>query len=264
MPSELKVIVLLVCLYFICKWVLSKIISDEIKGFENNFWPHNKKCAYISTWDDYKNIDSYEYIAKYANEYDIPITMFIDNLNDDKINQRYVKLLSHGNDIQSHTQSHPYIRKLNTADAQSEYINSKKNIKNKFGDKYGDFLAYPFGEIPYDRKVIDSVRNTYIASRSIKQGLVGIGSNTQELNCIEIEDPDLNKKMDEAILKKAILITYGHGVKGIGGYSPVDKDILLKHFEYIHKNRNDIWFTTLPELFSYLKLKNRINGIIIS
>ena len=156
--------------------------------------------------------------------------------------------------------THPEIRKIKSKEAILELTESQKNIKRIFGNQYGDFLAYPYGDIPCEKNVIDVLKKTYKCARTTKPGFVGKGSYLYELPTISVTHPRLNKKVEKSIKNNNIIIVYGHGIKDIGGSDPIKLKEFKEHVRFLHKNRDDIWFTTFPKLFDYLVKQNRIKG----
>ena len=249
----LKAIILVITITLITLVIYFPKEYYVTKGFT---YPNNKKAAYISSWDDTSNISSFEKIANITNPKNIPLTLFIStkHLNDSNIN-RYKKLLRNNNVIESHTVSHVK-SKYND---NSEYIESQKQIQQLFGNKYGKTICYPFGKYPSNKETQNIINKIYLAGRSIKYGCMKKDSNLYRLPVIPIEKMNTDI-IEEAILNNYTIITYGHGIKGIGGWIPIEEDKFKCHIKELCKYKNDIWFTTLPELMLYLKRTKQINN----
>lgn len=69
-------------------------------------------------------------------------------------------LYKHGNEIGSHTHTHPHLTEISEHDLEYE-LRKSRALLDSFGCKT---LAYPFGEC--NRKVIDNAKRYYVAARS--------------------------------------------------------------------------------------------------
>lgn len=212
-------------------------------------YPNGKKMAYVSTWDDYHNIDDFIRLSKMNEDLQVPITMFIDTMNLDETYVAKLNTLIHPNGIntiESHSITHP----LNPNNS-TEYTHSKIDIQNLFGDKYGTTYAYPYGNLPDN---MTAVRNTYIAARTCEYGYVN-STDMHLLNSMPIE------RLQDSHIKKAMkhnyaIITIGHGLDD--GWRPISEKNYKKHLKFLKKYSDKIWFTTLPDFISYLKLTGQV------
>jgi len=244
--------------------------------------------AYISTWDDIYNIDSFNYIIRLCKKknIDIPLTIFIETYplyketvinneeclknkayenklwNKDNYIEKYKSLLKDSNHtIESHSITHlwpvTYLGKRGGISESFEYIESQKMIRDIFGSNYAKTLCYPKGQIPSNTNIKKIIKQNYIAARSGRRGFFKKGDDLMVLKCYPIEKVK-DKIIRTAIQKGYVLITYGHGIKGIGGWHPIGRTRLLEVFGSLYNYKSDIWFTTLPTLIEYLKKTKQI------
>ncbi len=220
------------------------------KDNETFCFPNKKKMAYISSWDDTKNINSFLYIIDICKQLNlqIPLTMFLNTNGLNKMNIiKYKSILTDKiqHVIESHSVSHP-----ENPDTDIEYTKSQEIIRDIFGLKYAKTYCYPYGTISNKSKIKDIIKNTYIGARTTKTGYFN-KKDMYDLPCIPIEKINENNII-KAINNNKAIITYGHGIKGISGWNPIDKTLFESHLNILSKYKDDIWFTTLPEFIEYL------------
>ena len=88
---------LCIVLFTVCFCVILFVVVSYRKSPYMSFvYPDNKQMAYISTWDDYHNIDDYIKLSK-MNEGIVPLTMFIDTMN---LDENYISKIEHPDSIQ--------------------------------------------------------------------------------------------------------------------------------------------------------------------
>ena len=56
------------------------------------------------------------------------------------------------------------------------------------------------------------------------------------------------------------MVTYGHGIRGIGGWNPVGLSKFKAHVQEIAQHKDDIWFTSFANLVSYLRDTNQFHN----
>lgn len=208
-------------------------------------YPNEKQMAYVSTWDDYHNIDDFIKLSE-MNEGLVPLTMFIDTMKLDKEYIAKLNTLIPFNTIESHSFSHPL-----DPNNETEYIQSQIDIQRLFGQQYGTIYAYPYGNIPDN---MTTVRKTYLAARTCEYGFV----NTTDMHLLNSMPIEKLKEQDiiEAINNNYALITIGHGLED--GWRPISVKNYKTHFSYLKKHSGKIWFTTLPDFVSYLHSTKQI------
>ena len=249
---------------FIIIIILIIVIFNHLKNLSEKYnYPDGKKMAYISTWDDTQNIESYIRIDKLCKEMNlaIPLTLNVSSaptdqygidLTQDVIN-KYKVLLNEpiGHTVESHSVSHP-----RDSENPEEYTQSQKTLKRIFGNQYAKTYCFPYGKDPLKQSTIDIVKKHYIAARDIDRGYFN-SNQLYSLHCFPIEE------ITESDIKTAIdgnktLITYGHGITEIGGWNPISEKDFIKHLKILKKYESDIWFVTLPKFIEYLRDTNQL------
>ncbi len=90
--------------YFLhCNFCVSLYILVSKKPSYMSFtYPNEKQMSYVSTWDDYHNIDDFIKLSE-LNEGLVPLTMFIDTIKLDKKYIAKLNTLIPFNTIESHS-----------------------------------------------------------------------------------------------------------------------------------------------------------------
>ena len=217
--------------------------------------------AYVSTWDDTGNILSHLELVKMMKEefsLQFPLTTFVNSghFNASRIDA-FKRLLSRGagDRLESHTVNHNHLDKIDP------YIEDQAWIRKTFGCEHASTLSYPHGHIPTSRATRIHLRTMYQGARTIAFGLYDQTSHDEMyLPCVEIQSVT-REILDKAMLRGAAVITYGHGISGgdwASGWHPVHLDKMRRHLKDLSVLRDQIWFTTLPELLSYLRKTGQI------
>ncbi len=139
-----------------------------------------------------------------------------------------------------------------------EYTVSQRYIQDTFGCAHGTTLTYPHGKTPTTAEIRNLVAQHYTAARSTSQGLFTPKSDLYKLPCIIIEGMS-RQHIEKAVASGAVLIAYGHGVQGFSGWNPVPQYRLRQHIQDLKALRDDIWFTTLPEVVAYLRQTKQVS-----
>ena len=71
------------------------------------------------------------------------------------------------------------------------------------------------------------------------------------------------KKMNNKIVEKAIdeglvMLPYGHGIEGVSGFNPINRERFANHVKSLMYYKKDIWFTTFKQLILYLRKTGQI------
>jgi hypothetical protein len=220
------------------------------KGF---IFPNNKRMVYISSWDDednYKTMNRIILLTKKIN-LKLPLTIFAHTKP--MTYERWVNVINNKiHSIESHSESHP-----DNPDNAKEYIDSQKKIKELFGKSHGLSYAYPHGLPSKKKKIINLIKKLYISARGTKIGYFKKGDNIYNLNGFPIEKVNYSN-LKTAMDYNLVLITYGHGIKGISGWNPIPENKFIEHLKLLKKYESQIWFVTLSNLIKYLKKTKQI------
>jgi len=266
----LKFSIIIICILGAVAFILNFTTTPSINRKEEKYsskikFPNrNIKMAYISTWDDTQNIDSYIRIDKLCKERNLamPLTLFISSAPKccgsvlqltPEVIDKYKTLLNGPvkHTIESHGVTHsgdPHI--------PHEYIQSQKDLRKIFGEQYAKTFCFPFGNDPNKKNIINILKKHYLAARDVDKGFVDI-KKLYDLDCFQVE------KIEEKHIKKAIkhnyaMISYGHGIKEIGGWNPISEKDFIKHLKILKKYESNIWFVTLPDFIEFLKKSGQI------
>ena len=209
--------------------------------------------AYISSWDDegnYKSMNEIILLNKKLN-LKLPLTIFAHTKP--MTYDRWRNVINNKiHNIESHSESHP-----DNPDNSKEYINSQKKIKNLFGSNHGLSYAYPHGMPSKKKEIINLIKKLYISARGTSIGYFKKGDDIYNLKGFPIEKVS-HSNLEIAINYNLVLITYGHGIKGISGWNPIPKEKLIAHFKLLKQYEKSIWFVTLSDLIKYLKKTKQI------
>lgn len=248
------------------------VVQNRNKKGTGFYFPNGKKMAYVSTWDDNKNIESLEFIVGLQEKLDLkfPLTLFAFSGFDVEGQVSKMKELTNrgiGDRIECHTTNHhkdgDKWNQKHVRNSVEEYIGNQKWIRTTFGCEHGSILSYPHGAPPSTSETIRRIKSAYLAARTTKQGLfVDASQNEMMMPCTAIESIS-KASLFNAMKKSGVMITYGHGVRGISGWNPVDPGKLRQHFEDLKANRDDIWFTTLDNVMTFLRMTLQIPGKVV-
>lgn len=218
-------------------------------------FPHGKRMAYVSSWDDTGNIHSMHLIARLQllEGITFPLTINAQTIAlSNATVAEYRRLLCRGvgDRVESHTWSHIEGGHDPINDPR-EYVLSQRAIQRAFGCEHGTTLTYPRGHVPESRGTKNLISHLYAAGRSTQHGLFRADADIFALPCIAVEDIT-PVDIERAMAAGAVLISYGHGVEG-SGWRPIPQARLLQHMRHLKDYSSDIWFTTLPEVVAHLR-----------
>ena len=111
------------------------------------------------------------------------------NLGPGGVTQREVKvMLGDGWELDSHTVTHPDLTTVSDAQLQTELVQSRKDIRDKFGAKTAEFFCYPSGH--FDDRVVAAVKAAGYRGATTTQ--LGLGSRSAPftLNRVRVDGSD--------------------------------------------------------------------------
>lgn len=232
-------------------------LTDYYREYELLRFP--KKSCYVASFDDYFPVDWKE-ITDYANQLNIPITFFMNSypyLNDTE-NKHIIDKITENNKILYHTENHFDMKEQNDIDI----LNDIKGWKRTFA--YLDVMtgAYPYGNLPTNRGI---VYNDFIGMRGTNYGLSN-NENNYNIKSINIglrtTDEKLTKELNKAIQENKTMIISGHSINN-NGWSPINKQVLFKHFEEVNKLRDFLFITDFETYIKY-KIQHKNSYIKIN
>jgi peptidoglycan/xylan/chitin deacetylase (PgdA/CDA1 family) len=140
-----------------------------------------------------------------------------------------------GNEIGSHTQTHPYLSKLTPDQQQQEIVGSFDDL-GALGI-HPSFFAYPYGD--YNSSAVTLVRSTYLGARTVTLGSVLKTDDPMLLKAVTLESTpyhiycydDIQKQIDQAVAGGHWLIIVFHRVDndrgdGINAYHQTIQDVV--------------------------------------
>lgn len=127
--------------------------------------------------------------SQYANalpvldKYGIPATWYIisGSVNDapDYMTQAQLSVMvDRGDEIASHTVTHPHLPQLAPAQLNAELQNSQTALRKMFGPGAADDFASPYGE--YNDTTLAAIKNYYSTQRAFNDGVTDVGFNTPD------------------------------------------------------------------------------------
>ena len=167
-----------------------------------------------------------------------------------------------GQEVASHTVTHPNLGKISEAEQKMELENSYDTIQAHIPGLHGMTMAYP-----YCVRGIDSLTSAcYFAARGC-QGFIERSTPADFLNISSIICGNLGavktfidfKTKDEAAAASGGWCVYLiHGIDNDGGYSPLSSDTMRKGLEYLNVNRDKYWVETFGNVVRYIRERNSL------
>lgn len=153
-----------------------------------------------------------------------------------------------GNEIGSHSWSHPNLTKLDDAKLQEEIDKADQRIAEKTGKAPLSF-CYPYNAV--DDRVRSAVMRNHIAAREFQ---FGIGSRST------IEQ--LNGWVDGLVAKREWGVTMIHGIAD--GFDKLSSPQLLDDFfRYVKQNEKQIWVDTFANVSRYALARDASKVVVI-
>jgi peptidoglycan/xylan/chitin deacetylase (PgdA/CDA1 family) len=193
------------------------LITDDYSLTDYNPQPFKRALISITFDDGWTN--QYQNAFPKLQQYGLPATFYIisgelTDQPDYMSKAQVVNLHNAGEEIASHSVSHPDLTTVSATKLQNEMKNSQTTLQNAIGVPITDF-AYPFGA--YNSKTIAVGKQYYQSQRSVVDGL-----NTRDnfdLTQLKIHEVDSNITtaqvqvwIDQAIADKAWLILVYHEI----------------------------------------------------
>jgi peptidoglycan/xylan/chitin deacetylase (PgdA/CDA1 family) len=193
---------------------VSFAFDDGYESAYQNAWPILQKAGIKSTW--------------FIITHQLNHTGFITT-------QQLLALQSGGEEIGSHTQTHPYLSKLTPTQQQQEIVGSFDDLVAL--GIHPSFFAYPYGD--YNSNAVTLVRSTYLGARTVTIGSVSKTDDPMLLKAVTIETlpyhvycyDDIQKQIDQAVAGGDWLIIVFHRVDndkgdGINAYHQTIQDVV--------------------------------------
>lgn len=223
----------------------------------------------IATWKGFsKAVINYTFDDGCPNQFDVAIPMFdqygfeltiylvSSSVPEDKWGV-IKQAISNGHEMGSHTVTHPSLAELSLEDQRKELLNSRITIEESTGMKKCHTIAYPFCVHPD----LDLCSEYYIAGRDcrgeIEKATPDSYYRISSIGCGDLSSfnstETITEKMNEAASQNGWCVFLLHGIDNDGGYSPVTSQMLKECLEYLDKNREKYWVTSLLNAVLYAK-----------
>jgi VCBS repeat-containing protein len=246
-------------------------ISNEALNQSITKWKGNKQGAVSFTFDDgYKSQFSIGVAA--LNELGLKGTFFLisdyTSLSAPDNNMaswdNWTSAAAAGQEISSHTRTHPFLSTLTFPGMQDEILVSQSAIDSQITSQKCLTFAYPFGDLNADVQGI--VEGGYIAARGIRWGINFPPYDMYNLYADFADEADsrgvtLESQVDLAVQSGQWLITGFHGLDGTG-YGPVTEERFRQFLGYV--NSKDLWVGTLSSVVKYIRERDAANLSIVS
>lgn len=247
---------------------------DDNLTIEIEKWKDGKKSSIAITWDDFC-YQSWNDFLPYFNSKNIKCSFYVNTVGyymDGKTNfsNKEVKLLKKikktGHELGCHTHSHIDMSKEKPELIKKEIMNwfsemkKYKLISNHTKHNSNLTFAYPFGSIPKNDQII---REQFLAARCflIKGINKSSPTNFYRLKTVNYgvrrKLSELNDYVDKNIKEGGFLIHAGHGIEN-ECWSPISKNILYSHLDYILSKKEQIWNDTLINICKYINQRENI------
>ena len=162
-----------------------------------------------------------------------------------------------GNEIASHTLTHPRLSELSEAQQTNELANSQAVINAHVTNQLCLTLAYPFCVEGNEA----TVGQYYIAARG-GSGQLAPRTPPNFLNISSVvcgpegsvkTPQDFNHQADRAAAANAWCVYMIHGIDGDKGYSPLSSATLQASVDYLGANTDKFWVETFGNVARYIK-----------
>jgi len=167
---------------------------------------------------------------------------------------------SYGDEIASHTVTHPVLSGLSPAQQTNELANSQAAINANVTNQSCVTLAYP--NCVEGSEAVTAAY--YIAARGCSGQLVpSTPANFLNISSFvcgslgSIQTPaQFNSQADSAATSKAWCVYLIHALEGDNGYSPLPSTTLQASVNYMSTNQNKFWVETFGNVVRYIQERN--------
>jgi hypothetical protein len=166
----------------------------------------------------------------------------------------------YGDEIASHTMTHPSLTAVSATQLTNELANSQSNINSHITSELCVTLAYPNCVVPNEAVVAQY----YIAARGCSGSLV----TSTPLDFMNISSfvcgsagsiqtaAQFNSLADSATTTHAWCVYLIHALDGDSGYSPLPSTTLQASLNYMSTNQNKFWVETFGNVVRYIQERN--------
>ncbi len=226
----------------------------------------------IGTWEGFRPAAiSYTFDDNLPNQYTIAVPMFhaagfkmtlftVVNWVGTVTWSQAQTAAAYGDEIASHTMTHPSLTGVTAVQLTNELANSQSNINSHVTNELCVTLAYPNCVVPNET----IVAQYYIAARGCSGQLV----SSTPLDFMNISSfvcgpagsiqtaAQFNSLADNAAAAKAWCVYLIHALDGDNGYSPLPSATLQASVDYMSTNQNKFWVETFGNVVRYIRERN--------
>jgi len=165
-----------------------------------------------------------------------------------------------GDEIASHTVTHPTLTSVSAAQLTNELANSQSTINSYVTNARCLTLAYPNCVMPSE-----SVTAQYYIAARICSGLLvpSTPSDFLSISCFILGNTgsyttgaSINSLADSAVTAKSWCVYLIHAIDGDSGYSPLSSTALQASVNYTSTNQAKFWVETFGNVVRYIKERN--------
>lgn len=224
-------------------------------------WKDNKRATYTIAFDDARS-SHYQISGPELKKREIVGTF---NLDTQEISNWYAwqKLFDEGNEIASHSWSHPRCTELSEEELRLELLLSKVDIiMNIKGISDVISFTYPFGA--YNDLVRDIVLEYYLSARGVKKGINASTLTEEEfgmLKSIYVTPPydinALNNLVQETIQDNGWSIFCFHSVsaRDESDVNTIPLSLFRQHLDFVCSMKDSLWIATQSQVVEYMKIR---------
>src|ERR1039457_1849949 len=167
---------------------------------------------------------------------------------------------AYGDEIASHTMTHPSLTTVSAAQLTNELANSQSNINVRITNEFCVTLAYPNCVVPSEAVTAQY----YIAARICSGSLVpSTPSDFLQISSYILGNTgpyttgaSINGLADNAVTAHAWCVYLIHALDGDNGYSPLPSTALQASVNYMSTNQNKFWVETFGNVVRYIQERN--------
>lgn len=248
-------------------------------------WDYNKKATVVLTFDDWTP-GQFPLVVPELKRHKMIATFFPILTNIEKYDYSWKaikKVIENGNEVGSHTVTHPDLTKCSDGDLQKEITEPIKTVAEKNNGYKVLTLAYPYGTgagySEADLRVITALRATgHIGARSVwgisnySYNFAPTDDDYYRIQIYGMNEKTTNQQFYSEVEKTIVgggLITYlYHSVDddlnsyNDTWYAQVKLDSLRAQLNFLKKNEDKIWVTTFRNALLYHREASKAELIV--
>ena len=177
---------------------------------------------------------------------------------------QWIEIASWGNEIGSHTLTHPDLITLSQDQLWDEVVLAKRYLEENITGASIETFSFPYGS--YNTEVMQLVREHYLASRCDRHNISAqpapLSSSPPDpykvipCNFGNNENyTELNQLVEDAVNTNGWLVEMIHAIEG-GGWDPVPINNLTAHLNYLSSREEDVWVAPFSNVTKYIRARD--------